>query len=111
MIRQKKEIKRIVIVVIFIACILITNVQFLNHSNLTEENGNEIKGLENYPNTSDLNLSNYIVGSGDDQDVRIYVNNKSSNLNDNEEFFKTPSIPSDDMFLTYGDFNFTFQNN
>ncbi|MCK4285450.1 MAG: hypothetical protein KAX18_04575, partial [Candidatus Lokiarchaeota archaeon] len=53
----------------------------------------------------------YILGSGDDQDVRIYVNNESSNLNDNEEFFKIPSIPTDDMFLTHGDFNFTFQNN
>jgi len=111
LIRQKKEIKRIVIVVIFITFILITNVQFLNHSNLIEENGNENKGLETFPNTSDLNLDDNILGSGDDQDVRIYVNNDSFNLNNNEEFFEISSIPTDDMFLTYGDFNFTFQNN
>ncbi|MHA1986410.1 MAG: hypothetical protein ACW98D_07220 [Promethearchaeota archaeon] len=111
MIRQKKEIKRIVIVVIFVSLILITNVQFLNHSNLIEENSNENRELEHLPNTSDLDLDDYIVGSGDNQDVRIYVNNESDNLNDNEEFFDIPSIPSDDMFLTYGDFNFTFQNN
>jgi hypothetical protein len=111
LIRQKKEIRRIVIVVLFISFIFISNVQFLNHSNLIEDNNNEIIGLENLPNTSDLNLTDYILGSGDNQDVRIYVNNESSNLNDNEEFFKIPSIPTDDMFLIYGDFNFTFQNN
>ena len=111
MIRQKKEIKRIVIVVIFISIILITNIQFLNHSNLIEENGSENKGLETFPSTSDLMLDDRILGTGDDQDVRIYVNNDSSNLNNNEEFFEIPSIPTDDMFLTYGDFNFTFQNN
>ncbi|MHA1931859.1 MAG: hypothetical protein ACW96X_04915, partial [Promethearchaeota archaeon] len=111
MIRQKKEIKRIIIVLVFISFILITNIQFLNHSNLIKENDNENKGLKAFPNTSDLTLDDYILGSGDDQDVRIYVNNESNNLNDNEEFFEIPSIPSDDMFLTYGDFNFTFQNN
>ena len=29
----------------------------------------------------------------------------------NENFFEIPSLPSEDMFLTYGNFNFTFQNN
>ena len=111
MIRQKKEIKRIVIVVIFITFILITNFHFLNHSNLIDENNDENQGLEIFPKTSDLNITDFILGSGDDQDVRIYVNNESSNLNDNEDFFDIPSIPTDDMFLTYGDFNFTFQNN
>lgn len=111
MIRRKKELKRIVIVAIFITFILITNVQFLNHSNLIKENKNENRGLETFPNTSDLKLDDYILGAGDDQDIRIYVNNESSNLNDNQNFFEITSIPTDDMFLTYGDFNFSFQNN
>lgn len=111
MIRQKKEIKRIAVVVIFTSFILLSNIQFLFYPNLIRENSNEIKDLEDFPNTSNLDLDDYIVGNGDEQDVRIYVNNESSNLNDNEEFFEIPSIPSDDMFLTYGDFNFTFQSN
>jgi hypothetical protein len=111
LIRQKKEIKRIIIVVTFIAFILLTNVQFLNFSNLIEENDHENGELETFPNTSDLNLNESILGVGDDQDVRIYANNLSNNLNDNQDYFEIPSIPSDDMFLTYGDFNFTFQNN
>ena len=88
-----------------------TNVLFLNHSHLREENLNEYRGIETFPNTSNTNVDDYILGIGDDQDVRIYVNNESNNLNDNEEFFKIPSIPSEDMFLSYGDFNFSFQNN
>ncbi|MHA2268454.1 MAG: hypothetical protein ACXAB8_11715 [Promethearchaeota archaeon] len=111
MIRQKKEIKRIAIVVFIVSFILISNVQFLTNSNLIKESNNGIRGLEDFPNISALNSSDYITGSGDDQDVRIFVNNESNNLNDNEEFFKIPSIPSDNMYLTYGDFNFTFQNN
>ena len=111
MIRHKKEVKRIVIVVIFISFILISNVQFINHSNLIKENSNENRNLDDLPNTSNLNLDDYIVGNGDDQDVRIYVNNESSNLDDNKEFFTIPTVPNDDMFLTYGDFNLTFQNN
>ena len=60
---------------------------------------------------SNLNLSDTITGSGVDQDVRIYVNNISKNLNDNQEFFEIPSSATEDMFLTYGNFSFSFQNN
>ncbi|MFW9895102.1 MAG: hypothetical protein ACFFD7_04790 [Candidatus Thorarchaeota archaeon] len=111
MIRQKKEIKRVAIVVIFISFIFISNLLFLNHANLIKDNRNNIKNLEDIPNTSNLDLDDYILGSGTDQDVRIYVSNESNNLNDNKEYFTIPSITSDDMFLTYGDFNFSFQNN
>ncbi len=67
--------------------------------------------LDNLLLSSNTNLDEKINGSGVDQDVRIYVNNISENLNDNLEYFEIPSLPSEDMVLTYGDFNFTFQNN
>ncbi|MFX1587424.1 MAG: hypothetical protein ACFFC1_04645, partial [Promethearchaeota archaeon] len=77
-----------------------------------EINNNFKEGvLDKFPLNSDLNLDDTITGSGVDQDVRIYTNNKSENLNNNEEFFEIPSIPLKDMFLTYGDLNFTFQSN
>jgi len=75
-----------------------------------DDNYND-KELVKSPKTSDPNLNDYINGTGVNQDVRIYGNNKSKNLNDNQEFFEIPTYNSDDMYLTYGDFNFTFQNN
>ncbi|TXT53531.1 MAG: hypothetical protein BAJALOKI1v1_2380001 [Promethearchaeota archaeon] len=57
--------------------------------------------------TSDID--EIINGSGIDQKVRVYMENQSSIYN-NFEFFDV-SAPSDTAFLTYGDFNFTFQNN
>ena len=67
--------------------------------------------LDNLLLSSSTNLDEKITDSGVDQDVRIYVNNISENLNDNLEYFEIPSLPSEDMFLTYGDFEFDFQNN
>ena len=111
LIRHKKEIKSVFIVVIFISIVLISNVQIINHSNLSKENLVDDNQLEELPNSANLEIDEYITGFGDDQDVRIYVNNESENLNDNQGFFEVSSITSDDMYLTYGDFNFTFQNN
>jgi len=67
--------------------------------------------LDEFPLNSDPSLDETITGPGVDQDVRIYTNNMSENLNDNQEYFEIPSILSKDVFLTYGDLNFTFQNN
>lgn len=113
--RRKKEITRIFFAVIFVITIFLSNVQILSNFNILQDEKNKNtfnEGvLDEFPLSSDLNLDDYITGSGVDQDVRIYVNNISKNLNDNQEYFEIPSIPSRDMFLTYGDFNFTFQNN
>ncbi|MFX1377254.1 MAG: hypothetical protein ACFFA0_15735 [Promethearchaeota archaeon] len=81
------------------------------NSKLIEYDETDEIGLEEFPDNAALDVDNYIVGIGDNQDVRIYVNNKSENLNDNQNYFEIPSVTSDDMYLTYGDFNFTFQNN
>ncbi|MFX1316494.1 MAG: hypothetical protein ACFE9T_11560 [Promethearchaeota archaeon] len=109
MIQRKKEIKRIFFVLFFITLIFLTNLQIF--TNLTRENNNSFKNeeIENVPLTSDID--NPIIGAGDDQDVRIYVNNISENTNDNEGYFEIPSLSSEEMYLSYGDFNFTFQNN
>ncbi len=61
--------------------------------------------------SSNLNLSDTITGSGVDQEVRINVNNVTQNLNDNQDYFEIPSDASEEMFLTYGNFSFSFQNN
>lgn len=111
MVKHKKEIKRAIFTIVFISFVLIANIQFFNQSILVNNNSNHNLDLEEAPEISDLKVNDYITGSGVNQDVRIYVSNESENLNDNQEFFEIPSLTTDDMFLSYGDFNFTFQNN
>jgi len=67
---------------------------------------NELKDL---PHTSALNFTDYITGYGVNQTVRLYMINKSDSQG-NHKFFMLQG-PADNSYLTYGDFNFTFQNN
>ncbi|MFX0042289.1 MAG: hypothetical protein ACFE8L_05200 [Candidatus Hodarchaeota archaeon] len=109
MIRRKKEIKRILVVVFLISLIFLTNLQILSNLNLEENKNLENEEIETLPISSDID--DIITNTGDPQDVRIYTSNTSENTNDNQDYFEIPSLSSEDMFLTYGDFNFTFQNN
>jgi len=115
LIRRKKESKRIFFSVLFIITIFVANVQILDSFNVfSDEKINNLskENLFNDPlQLSNLNLDDDITGTGVNQTVRIYVNNNSENLQDNEQYFEIPSLATDDMYLTYGDFNFTFQNN
>jgi len=90
-------------------------VQILNNFNTLqggEVNNNFDENLLNDAlRSSNSNLDDNITGSGVNQAVRIYANNVSENLLNNEGFFEIPSIPSEDMFLTKGNFTFYFQNN
>ncbi|MGB5912453.1 MAG: hypothetical protein WBH31_14780 [Promethearchaeia archaeon] len=67
---------------------------------------------ENLPSSSDGYLSDYYInGSGDPQDARIYATNDSYAI-DNEQYFEIPSLSdTSTAYLSYGNFNFTFQNN
>ena len=114
--RRKKEIKQIFIVSIFVISLFLTNTQIFNEFNFAEINDdgqdldyNEIMNLSpsSVPYLSDY----YLTGLGDNQDVRIYVTNTSSLVN-NQKSFDVPSMSNSiDSYLSYGDFNFTFQNN
>ncbi|NVM35829.1 MAG: hypothetical protein HWN81_09550 [Candidatus Lokiarchaeota archaeon] len=113
--QRQIEIKRILFTTLFITTIFLSNVLILNNFNL--HLGNKIDNtsnegvLDEIKLNSNLNLSDPITGSGADQEVRIFVKNESQNLNDNQEFFEIPSLASEDMVLTYGNFSFSFQNN
>jgi len=101
--------------VLFVVIIFLSNAQILSNLNISQnEKINNIfkEGvLDEFSLSSNFNISSPITGPGVDQDVRIYTNNKSKNLSDNQGYFEIPTIPTEEMFLTYGDFNFTFQNN
>ena len=115
LIRRKKEIKRKSFVLIFISLIFMSNVILFHNFTFTKnkgiDNNYNDKDLDKSPKTSDPNLNDYINGTGVNQEVRIYGNNRSENLNNNQDLFEIPTYISDNMYLTYGDFNFTFQNN
>ncbi|MFX1592888.1 MAG: hypothetical protein ACFFCL_09360, partial [Promethearchaeota archaeon] len=112
MVRRKKEIKRIFFVVLFVITVFLSNVQILSNINVfQDERTNNETVLDELPLSSNLDLNDIITGSGVNQDVRIYVNNESENLLNNENYFEIPSLPTEDMYLSYGNFNFTFQNN
>ncbi|MHA1240854.1 MAG: hypothetical protein ACTSQU_08670 [Promethearchaeota archaeon] len=65
--------------------------------------------------TSDIDpyLTDYIIsGTGDNQEVRIYALNNSFSNDNNQNSFDIPSMSTtESTYLTYGNFNFTFQNN
>ena len=70
---------------------------------------------ENTLLTSDIDpyLTDYIIsGTGDNQEVRIYALNNSISNDNNQNSFDIPSMSTtESTYLTYGNFNFTFQNN
>ncbi len=112
--QRKKDIKIVLLASLFILIFVISsiptsnNLQPIKNEDINDPPNN--KENENSPFSSDLNLTDYITGLGVDQDVRLFMANKSeSNLN-NEEYFEITS-PDSNMFLSYGDLNFTFQSN
>ncbi|MFX0001611.1 MAG: hypothetical protein ACFE9Q_16445 [Candidatus Hodarchaeota archaeon] len=115
MIRRKKEIKPLSFAILFVITILLsTTLLFSNFIPFQNDKLDKISkegNLDDKPEISNLNLTNPIIGSGINQNVRIYANNISENLLDNENFFEIPSLSSENMYLTYADFNFEFQNN
>jgi hypothetical protein len=115
--RRKKDVKRILVASIFMISMLLANIQMFDNFNTDINNNQEQNWLnieENLESSySDPYLTDYyITGSGDNQDVRIYALNSSySNVN-NQESFDIPSMSTTDTtYLSYGNFNFTFQNN
>lgn len=113
MIRRKIESKRFFFALLFIIIIFISNGLIFSGSNQfpgeTSTNSNKDNKYTESLKISDV--GDNITGTGTNQDVRIYSSNTSVNLNDNQEYFEIPSSNSDEMYLTYGSFNFTFQNN
>jgi len=96
---------------------LLANIQMFNNLNTDINNNQEQDWLNNEDDLEssyiDPYLTDYyITGSGDNQDVRIYaLNSSSSNIN-NQISFDIPSMSTTNTtYLSYGNFNFTFQDN
>ncbi len=117
MIRRKKDVKRIFFVSIFIISMLLVNIQIFNGLYLDGSNDQLTNWLNDennlFSSETDPYLTDYYTtGSGDNQDVRIYALNSSESNDNNQGFFEIPSMSvTDTSYLTYGNFNFTFQNN
>jgi len=112
---RNKKVKRLFFVSLFVFLIVLTSIQ-IYPNNLYMDRSNQNKTIYNQEedllSSSDGYLSDYyITGSGDPQDARIYATNDSFTL-DNEQYFEIPSLSdASTAYLSYGNFNFTFQNN
>jgi len=96
---------------------LLVNIQIFNGLYLGGSN-NQLTNLLNddknlFSSETDPYLTDYYTtGSGDPQDVRIYALNSSYSNDNNQGSFDIPSMSvADTTYLTYGNLNFTFQNN
>ena len=112
---RNKKFKRLFFVSLFVFLIVLTSIQIFPN-NLYNDRSNQNNTIynqeEDLPSSSDGYLSDYyITGSGDPQDARIYATNDSYAI-DNGQYFEIPSLSdADTAYLSYGNFNFTFQNN
>jgi len=96
---------------------LVLNTWIVSDFNIDMNNSQQHNWLndENHILTSDADpylTDYYISGTGDNRDVRIYVLNNSFSNDNNQNSFNIPSMSTtESTYLTYGNFNFTFQNN
>ncbi|MFX0026088.1 MAG: hypothetical protein ACFE8M_06710 [Candidatus Hermodarchaeota archaeon] len=115
MTHRNKKFKRLFFVGLFVFLIILTSIQ-IYPNNLYKDQPDQSNTIynqeENFPSSSNGYLSDYyIADSGDPQDVRIYATN-DSNAIDNVQYFEIPSLSdTNTAYLSYGSFNFTFQNN
>jgi len=112
LIRSKRESKRFIFSLLFMLIIFTSNILIFTNFKNYQDNSfiDTFEGKEIDKTPLNSNLNDVITGDGDNQSVRIYVNNQSENI-DNQGYFNISTNPSQDMYLTSGAFNFTFQNN
>ncbi|TFF92938.1 MAG: hypothetical protein EU544_06635, partial [Promethearchaeota archaeon] len=112
--RHKKNIHKALLVGLLCTLFLISTMQTAERItpliNDAEEELSQEKNQITIPQSSDLNLTDSIIGSGVNQPVRYYATTNKSDSLDNHKSFEIPA-PSDNMYLKYGKFNFSFQNN
>jgi len=115
--RRTKKAKRILFTSIFIFSMILVNTLIFMDFN-ADMNNNQQHNWSNDENSiltsdTDLYLTDYIIsGTGDNQEVRIYALNNSISNDNNQNSFIIPSMSTtESTYLTYGNFNFTFQNN
>ncbi|TFF88501.1 MAG: hypothetical protein EU550_01160, partial [Promethearchaeota archaeon] len=110
LIRNKKRIKKVVFGSIFLVVLLLSNIVIFYNFHSTNLNIFDNNNYEIDAHLSGKNLNEFINGTADDQEVRVYMQNQSTSYNNNNGLFNI-SAPGDNTYLTNGDFQFEFQNN
>ncbi len=114
--RKSSNKKKIILTSLFLVLIFLSNFDVLsNLNNIYNSNPNinekdDDFGRIPFISTSNLNLTDSINDTGVNQTVRLYVVNQSASNNNNINSFSIPA-PANNMYLMYGDFNVSFQNN
>jgi len=114
LIRQKRNIKTIFVISIFVFLIFLANLTPISDLNLNSNDNfisdNPINYESESPNSASLNLTEFITGQGTNQTVRLCMENSSNSINNQNGYFEIPS-PANNMSLSSGDFLFNFNNN
>lgn len=112
--QRKKKIKGIILVSIFVVLIFSSTIPTTNDLNPTFANKEDLtlfkEDNKDSPLSSSLNATDFITGPGVNQTVRVYMNNKSSYINNQNGYFDI-AAPTDNMNLSSGLFEFNFGNN
>ncbi len=114
MLPKKKEIKKLSLIGIFIILILISNLPAINKFDSKSDKNDIINPIDlediKIPHSSgNLNLTDFITGSGVNRTVRTFMNNKSSSENNNGYFNITAPVSNSN--LSSGELFFNFDNN
>ena len=112
--QRKKEIKGIILVIIFVGLIFFSNIPASSDLNPSSANREDLilfkEDKKDLPHSSSLNVTEFITGQGVNQTVRVYMNNKSSSINNPNGYFEI-AAPADNANLSSGLFEFNFGNN
>ena len=112
--QRKKEIKGIILVIIFVVLLFVSNIPASNDLNPSSTNGERFipydEDKKDSPLSSNLNVEDFITGQGVNQPIRVYMNNKSSSINNPNGYFEI-AAPEDNTNLSSGLFEFNFGNN
>ncbi|MBD3196819.1 MAG: hypothetical protein GF317_17310, partial [Candidatus Lokiarchaeota archaeon] len=107
---SSKNHKRFIIIFALITTILISNVISISFLSIENSNNKSHGDYTVFPYTSASDMATVNTGFGDPQDVRVYMEEESNTLNNENGMFNI-SAPGQNSYLSNGDFLFNFQNN
>ena len=107
MLYHKKQLRNKIVTCIVISIFLISSFSIFNFSGTNIENNvdSEIDGPNNILSSAAFDIP--FIGSGDDQEGRLYFEENSSSLGNNNGQFNIPA-PATNTFLDYGDMYFEY---
>ncbi|MEJ2250727.1 MAG: hypothetical protein P8Y97_13875 [Candidatus Lokiarchaeota archaeon] len=110
MTRNKTRIQKIIVGSFFLTLLVFSStIAITNHSIVNNNTVFNTDSTTN-PQSSNVNINDFINGTGNNQEARVYLENQSTSLGNNNGTFNISS-PGNNTYLSNSDFLFEFQNN